>query len=460
LYIETIKIDTNSSLPKIILIIKLCFKTVKFCFFIVIIFYVIESGAEAQILKWRDLPNSPYNPGGRFDDVYFINPDTGWIISISDVVRTNDGGNNWDTTFRIPGGNFRSIGFFDPQNGLLGTLSEDSNKVLYRTTNGGVNYTAINNLPPPGLKGTCGINIVDENTAYICGRWFTPARILKTTDKGISWTSFTIDTALANSFVDCYFWSADSGIVVGGYRTINFSAGKSAILMTTNSGVSWQRVYVSSRNGEYCWKISFINKNTGYVSTERSGFTNYLKTTNGGFNWEEKPFINNYTVQGIGFLNETTGWIGGFGGANYETTDSGNSWHIAGWGRQMNRVRFLNDSLGYAVGQRTYKFSSEPVGITNISNEVPDRFQLFQNYPNPFNPATIIKFDIENEHDQHVNLIIFDALGKRISTLVNEKLNAGTYEVDFDGNNYPSGLYFYKLQTNKHSETKRMILLK
>ena len=59
-----------------------------------------------------------------------------------------------------------------------------------------------------------------------------------------------------------------------------------------------------------------------------------------------------------------------------------------------------------------------------------------------------------------MKLIIFDILGKEVSILVNEQLQAGTYEVDFDASNYPSGVYYYKLITTDYSETKRMVFLK
>jgi hypothetical protein len=60
----------------------------------------------------------------------------------------------------------------------------------------------------------------------------------------------------------------------------------------------------------------------------------------------------------------------------------------------------------------------------------------------------------------NVKLVVFDILGKEISTVVNEKLNAGTYEVKFDGSNLPSGIYFYRLETGSFSEVKRMVLIK
>jgi hypothetical protein len=99
-----------------------------------------------------------------------------------------------------------------------------------------------------------------------------------------------------------------------------------------------------------------------------------------------------------------------------------------------------------------------PVGIKNISTTVPDKFVLYQNYPNPFNPTSIIRFKIKDS--RFVTMKVFDALGSEVTVLVNEKLNAGAYETTFDASQYPSGIYFYKLQAGDFSETKKMVLVK
>ena len=72
-----------------------------------------------------------------------------------------------------------------------------------------------------------------------------------------------------------------------------------------------------------------------------------------------------------------------------------------------------------------------PVGIKNISGSVPDRFELYQNYPNPFNPNSIIRLKIKDS--RFVTLKVYDAVGKEVTTLVNEKLNPGEYQSTFDG---------------------------
>ncbi|MCI0448948.1 MAG: T9SS type A sorting domain-containing protein [Chlorobi bacterium] len=99
-----------------------------------------------------------------------------------------------------------------------------------------------------------------------------------------------------------------------------------------------------------------------------------------------------------------------------------------------------------------------PIGIRPISSNVPVKFNLSQNYPNPFNPAANIKFDIPKS--AFIKLVIYDVIGREVSVLVNEQLSAGSYKADWDASNYPSGVYFYKLQAGDYRETKKMVLVK
>jgi len=135
-------------------------------------------------------------------------------------------------------------------------------------------------------------------------------------------------------------------------------------------------------------------------------------------------------------------------------------------------VQFLNVDSSIII-----KYSNI-TGINNIISEIPDRYKLFQNYPNPFNPTTKIKFDIPalnyplGSRSSLLNPInrvgaggmtvlkVYDILGKEIETLVNEKLNPGTYEVTFNASQYPSGVYFYRLQAGDYNESKKMLLIK
>jgi hypothetical protein len=112
--------------------------------------------------------------------------------------------------------------------------------------------------------------------------------------------------------------------------------------------------------------------------------------------------------------------------------------------------------------------TSFPVGINVLSTDIPETFSLSQNYPNPFNPVTKIKFQIPllrgveavGGRGVLTQLTIYDALGKEIAILVNQQLQPGIYESDWDASAYPSGVYYYKLESDSYTETKKMVLIK
>jgi uncharacterized delta-60 repeat protein len=116
-------------------------------------------------------------------------------------------------------------------------------------------------------------------------------------------------------------------------------------------------------------------------------------------------------------------------------------------------------SAGSGTGNdyATVKYG-QTVGVQNINNEVPSMFSLGQNFPNPFNPVTNIKFDIPNA--SNVKLTVFDITGREIAQLVNNQLEAGTYNVDFDASHLATGTYFYRIEAGDFTEVKKMILIK
>jgi hypothetical protein len=102
-----------------------------------------------------------------------------------------------------------------------------------------------------------------------------------------------------------------------------------------------------------------------------------------------------------------------------------------------------------------------PIGIVNISSEIPTGFKLHQNYPNPFNPVTKIKFDyVKTGSLNDLSFKVYDVTGKLIWNYEFAGLTSGSYEIDFDGTTLASGVYFYVLADIRNSESKRMILIK
>ena len=107
-------------------------------------------------------------------------------------------------------------------------------------------------------------------------------------------------------------------------------------------------------------------------------------------------------------------------------------------------------------------FREGGVILTDVKEDnlrsIPKSFALYQNYPNPFNPKTKIKYSIA--YREFVTLKVYDILGKEIAALVNKEKVAGNYEVEFNGSNLSSGVYFYRMQAGEFTSTKKFILLK
>ena len=103
-------------------------------------------------------------------------------------------------------------------------------------------------------------------------------------------------------------------------------------------------------------------------------------------------------------------------------------------------------------------FQNTITGVAQTAGTIPNRFELYQNYPNPFNPSTTIRYDLPEE--SRVKIVVYDILGREITTLVNKEQKAGSYRVIWNANRYASGIYFYRIQAGNYSSTKKLLLLK
>jgi hypothetical protein len=176
--------------------------------------------------------------------------------------------------------------------------------------------------------------------------------------------------------------------------------------------------------------------------------------------------LNNIPVSTLE-LNGSNIFAGTFGNGIFYSTNNGGVWIQKNEGLlnlNINSIYFSPDFIfagtyGSSVWKRPY---SDLIGIKPIRNEISKSFRLFQNYPNPFNPVTNIRFELPKTGFVTIN--IYDITGKLVESLVNEELNAGTYNVDWNAANYSSGVYFYQLSavsgTTEFTQTKKMILIK
>lgn len=420
---------------------------------------LLLTAIQAQAIQgtWTLLPNSP--PAGpyadRHDDLTFINEMKGWVVNgDGKIYRTTNGGDSW-TELPYSSGYNRCVAFTDSLHGYIGYLNRKDEVALIRTVNSGSTWTPVS-LPQPVPEGLCGLFAAGGQVVYGVGAFYGYPTLIKTDDNGASWTSLDM-SPWCGALVDCYFWHPDSGIAVG--STNPGLARQPVVLRTVDGGASWTVRWTGSRTRELCWKISFPSRRIGFVSIENlsgTGPAYYLKTSNRGITWQEHLFSNDYRdCQGIGFADEETGWIGGWEFGTEATSDGGVTWQPAGFGWNMNRFRFLSPAIGYACGDRVYKWTATTAGVpTGNPVEPPPPRLLGQNSPNPFDQRTRIRYRVTEAGP--VTLALYDMQGRQVKSLFRGERSPGDYEVVLEADDLSGGAYAYRLTTASGTESRKL----
>ncbi len=399
------------------------------------------------------------------DDIQFINSQTGFACGLyGRYAKTTNGGDSWslynigDTTIRLTG-----INFINETTGWMGGSKLNGFPIwpyrffMYYTTNGGINW--ITREQSDGNTTGVKIHMLNKDSivfAYTGFGNFSSEGSLTCTFNGGSSYNWGM-TPSGPLYYSIQFLNQNTGFVIACYDS-DTGPQRNWIFKTTNSGANWNAIYKDSIQPPRLISSFFVNENTGFFSTQNGKFAS---TTNGGTNWNFTT--PGFTINTLYFFDSNTGYAGTSG--LKRTTDGGITWTTMTNSvlQSVNRIWFINNLTGWAVGSGNgFKLMKTITGgltsATGISNIVPDKFSLSQNYPNPFNPSTTINYELPITN--YVSIKVYDALGNEIETLVNEKQNAGSYSVDFNAASLPSGIYFYKLVTEKFSETKKMILIK
>ena len=435
--------------------------------YIFIIYLLSLNTAEAQS-GWYTQLITP----DQMRDIFFIDENTGWAVGDNGIRKTTNGGINWQVFSGWINNFLASVYFINHDIGwVVGANNPINNPLILHTTNGGQNWY-VQDCQYTLYMLLFSIFFIDQNTGWTLG---IDGPIFKTTNGGINWI---IQLNVKDNLRSIYFINQNTGWVGGDDSTWN-----GLIMKTINGGSNWSIQYYdiySSLSSVY-----FVNSVTGWsVGTTVSLGGIVLKTTNGGINWFTQflSYENNY-LNSVQFINQDTGWVVGYDdhytyeGTIMKTTNGGTNWFYQPSNTFfiLNSLYFIDDKTGWIVGGSFVDTggivlkttdSGGPIGITPISSSIPKTFSLSQNYPNPFNPSTKIKFEIpmsplsERGVGGFITLKIYDILGREITTLVNEPLQPGTYEVEWDSANYSSGVYFYRLSAGNFQQTRKMVLIK
>ena len=408
---------------------------------------------EAAPLRWRKT-NAP-TASSRTDDIWFIDPDTGWAVnSDGNITRTTDGGQSWVVQQSIPGVYLRCVGFANANVGWVGTLTR--NRRLFGTVDGGTHWNVISPLPADAPVKVCGMSVVNDKIVY-CSGTNDPRdvpRMMKTVDGGANWTAWDM-SAHSSILIDCYFVDALHGWVVGGKSNEPTPTSRDklrpVVLETTDGGLTWSNRLAGQEPefpfGEWGWKIQFLNQQIGFVSLENLGAAAILKTMDGGLTWKRLKVNDpqgNANLEGIGFIDEHQGWAGGWGSADFSkgftsaTTDGGENWNDANEvGRFINRFRFFGNPVrvGYASGDTVYKYSSDPIpsSAAMAVGVDPLRAMLPESQVTGRLGHVAIKLNVPTR-TKRLTLQIWDRFGEDIGNVVDEIRPAvGERVVSWDG---------------------------
>jgi photosystem II stability/assembly factor-like uncharacterized protein len=385
---------------------------------------------------WQ-VTNAP-TASSRTDDICFRDPLRGWAVnSNGQILHTEDGFATWEEQLRDPTVYFRCIGFASDTRGWVGTLTPG--KRLFETHDGGVTWTAVPDLPALAPSAVCGLSVVDQSVVYASGTNYPnrPARMMRTVDGGATWAAWDM-SGHAALLVDTHFTDADHGWVVGGQATVPNPTRddvRAVVLRTEDGGRTWvDRLAPLAAElplGEWGWKIHFVDAMLGYVALESFVRGAILKTTDGGASWSRIDITDpqgNANLEGVGFVDEMTGWVGGWGsdtfleGSSSATTDGGKTWRDANEiGRFINRFRFFGSPVtdGYAAGLTVYRYSTEPAArIPTIAPAAPLRL-LQDNAPIRAERPLRLPITVP-EGARFVRVDVWDRFGEHVGTLLDE----------------------------------------
>ncbi len=327
------------------------------------------------------------------------------------VYRSSDNGASW-----VPMGS----GITNP---YINTLSAGGNSIyagggitggVFVSTNDGASWTG----PGIGLGFGAVSSIFVDGTTLWAG--VGSDGVYRSTDNGATWTASNTGLPAFSKDV-CSVVRSGTNLFLG--LTTSFGAGSGAVWMSTNNGGNWTVASTGIPSGSYLFTLysvgQFVFAGFNYQSSTLA--VGIYRTSNNGANW---------TPVNDGLPNPSS----------------------------INSITVMGTNM-YASYLGVYKRPlSQVTSVREIAGGMPGRFALDQNYPNPFNPSTNIRFQIAAEG--MASLKVYDALGREVATLVNEKLNAGSYETTFSPVGLSSGVYYYTLNSGIYTQTKKLILMK
>lgn len=409
--------------------------------------------------------------------VWFLDQNNGWIGGEGTIYKTTDGGLNWGAGTGTGGFLPRKMIFFDSLTGYAFGFSTSGFYPMFVTTDGGVTW----NQRGPSHGVFHNYSFLNKNLGWIAGRGY----IKKTTDGGFTWVN-------QNPYGDEFY----SGIVFKD-SSIGLVTRRGYMMKTRDGGNTWENL-----------SLKFYTDADLKVSDNGNVHLSFMlaKSTDDGDTWIFENYKLSSGMTTLCFVGNV-GWAAGGWGTimrygdvitpvqliSFNSVVSGKdillawetSTEINNLGFSVERsidkvhwreIIFINSSANHTGNKYLYNDKNLTEGIYYYRLKQVDyngsikyseiteadllshNYSLKQNYPNPFNPLTMIEYSVAER--ANITLKIFNILGQEISIIVNALKEPGNYKVMFDGSSLAGGVYYYRINTDSYTQTKKMILLK
>jgi photosystem II stability/assembly factor-like uncharacterized protein len=379
---------------------------------------------------------------------------------------TNDGEEWIEINNGLPNGDIIELAINSIDHILAGITYNDSGWVkgsIFHSINNGENWIKILTLPLNSYVQSLATNSYDHIfVGSING-------IFRSTDNGTNWIQLNSGLPTTNgAYVSDISINSSNNIFASVWEP-QISSLKGSVFISIDNGNNWIElttgvpdstsinVIVNNLNDHLFARVNTINS-LNPLSTTGSIY----RSTDNGESWVE---INNSLicdlVGSLAINSDNNIFIGTTNGV-FHSTNNGDNWGEINSGLTNLAISSLAVNTGDYIfagtsGSGVFRSVNSTTSVNNYSN-IPNNFFLSQNYPNPFNPSTKISYSVPRT--SFITLKFYDILGKEITTLVNAEKTLGNYEVDLDGSNISSGVYFYRMQAGSFSDTKKLILLK
>lgn len=376
---------------------------------------VIVVGSNGTLFRTTDggeIWTSQINSAKTFYSVHFVDIRTGWVVGEDGITRkTTNAGKKW-LWQPLSAPDLHDVYFVDIQTGW----AVGNNGFIAKTSDGGESW---HNQSSGTTTGLLSVHFFDVDTGWTVGRSST---ILKTTNGGTSWKAMLTGNSPLRSV---FFVDAVIGWVVG------FG---SDVLYTIDGGNHWMIQSIRPNDDTSARAAFFFDAMHGWIvgsDLSNQGNGGIIATIDGGVTWHRQASVLDSFFRSVYFIDVLNGWAVGKDGIIFKTMDGGQTW------QQVGGVL---------------------VGVEEHEADLPLVFGLSQNYPNPFSlrqatshrqAQTTIAYELADA--AHVNLTVYDILGRAVRTLVNKENPAGAFHVSWNGRDQAnrqvaSDIYFYRMK--------------